>query len=126
MYRISHKLKLRILDTDKARFESHMTPLKYKYRGKEIKVPGVKWNELILDLRDELQLFRECEIWRHVRMRRTEERCDTKITMGEYEGLWPTICDKRNMKVTFLIDVIHLGRKDWRDWFMEGEEYASQ
>jgi hypothetical protein len=30
------------------------------------------------------------------------------------------------MKVTFLVDCFHPGRKNWRDWFLEGEAYASQ
>lgn len=126
MFKISHELKLKLLDKNKAILECHMTPQELKFQGHIVKVPGVTWNEITLDLKDEPQLFRECETWIYVLMAQVESRCDSKVTMGEYEGLWPTICDKRNMRVTFLVDVFHKGRSNWRDWFIQGEEYASQ
>ena len=126
MFKISHDLKLKLLDKNKARVESHVSPHEMNLHGRIIKVPGVSWTQLILDLKGEPNLFRECEVWMTVRMTRIESRCDSKVTMGEYEGLWPTICDKKNMRVTFLVECFYPGRYNWRDWFLEGEEYASQ
>jgi hypothetical protein len=104
-----------------------MTPHELQFRGKTFKVPGVTWSEVILDLIDEPQLFQECEDWIiNIQSNTVEKTSDIKVTVGEYVGLWPSICDKKNMRVTFLIDVFHLDKKDWRDWFLEGEEYASQ
>jgi len=125
MFKISHKLRLKLLDHDKMRAEGHMTPQELSYHGLKIKVPGVSWTEVTLDLRDEPDLFDECENWKHVRMTYFT-RVDTKITIGPYEGLWPTVCDKKNMRVKFLVDSYDAGRRDWRDWFIQGEEYASK
>ena len=126
MFKISHDLKLRLLDKNKARVETHTSPQEMSFHGHTIKVPGVSWSEVILDLKGQPNLFQECEHWMTVRMTRVGSRCDSKLTMGEYEGLWPSICDKQNMRVTFLIDCFHAGRSDWRDWFIQGEEYAPQ
>lgn len=119
MFKISHKLRLIILE--KARIEYHSTPTEMNHCGHKVKVPGITFNELILDLKDYPDLFEECECWKHIRMTKFDSRVDTKVTTGEYDGIWPTVCDERNMRVKFLIDSYHAGRKDWRDWFLEGE-----
>jgi hypothetical protein len=124
MFKISHELRLKILD--KARLESHMTPIEMNHHGQKFKVPGITFNELLLDLRDCPELFAECEVWKHTRMTKFDSRIDTKVTTGEYDGIWPTVCDRGKMSVKFLVDAFHPGRQNWRDWFMEGEEYASQ
>jgi hypothetical protein len=122
MFNISHQLRLKILD--KARLKCHMTPVEMNHHGVKIKIPGVTFNELLLDLRDSPELFEECEVWKHIRMTKFDSRVDTKVSTGEYDGIWPTVCDRRNMRVKFLVDAYHAGRKNWRDWFIQGEEYA--
>ena len=122
MFKISHQLRLRILDVSKAKLECHMTPIEVNFRGVKHKVPGITWNELILDLNDSPELFDECENW----LENRRSQFDCKLNMGEYDGMFPSICDRSDMSVTFLVDSISFGRKNWRDWFMEGEEHASQ
>jgi hypothetical protein len=126
MYKISHDLKLKLLDKNKATSESHMTSHEMTFQGQIVKVPGVSWSEVILQLKGEPNLFQECEDWIEMIRSGCQDSCNFKLTMGEYEGLWPSICDRKNMKVTFLVDCFHPGRKNWRDWFLEGEEYAPQ
>ena len=118
MFDISPELKLMLLDETRVKVVSHMETIDYNFRGKVFQVPGMSWNEISLDLHDSLDLFLECETW--------SNKGAAKIDIGWFEGLWPVQCNVPSLVVNFLADQVSPGRKNWKDWFIQGEAYASK
>lgn len=122
MFKISHKLKLKLLDEREVRVVHHLEKTEINFQGMKHQVPGISWHEISLDLRNDPELFSECEEWQLT----ISSFKDYKLNIGQFEGLWPVQCNQKSMIVNFLADAIYTGRKHWKDWFMEGEEHAPQ
>lgn len=118
MFKISPELKLMLLDETMVKVESHMETVDYNFRGRVFKMPGMSWNEISMDLYDLPDLFSQCEEW--------YKDGPYKIDIGQFEGLWPVQCNSKTMIVNFLSDTVKPGTKNWKDWFIQGEEYAPQ
>ena len=123
---ISPELKLKLINEANFMIEQHQETFDYNYRGSIYKVPGISWSEILLDLSNDEELYYECEVWCKQIIYINNLSKSYKINLGPFEGLWPTQCNKDTKVVNFLADQIHYGRKNWRDWFIQGEEHASQ
>ncbi len=127
MIKISHELKLKLLDEQKVNVIKHVEQIQSNFAGKIYKIPGMSWNEITLDLKDNSELFSECEEWCNIRSTYFKTSYKAyKIDIGQFEGLWPVQCNQKTMVVNFLADDIYPGRKNWKDWFVEGVEHAPQ
>ncbi|MCK5613089.1 hypothetical protein KAR91_65050 [Candidatus Pacearchaeota archaeon] len=127
MIKISHELKLKLLNEKEVNVVRHVEQRDLNFEGRTYQVPGLSWHEITLDMKDTPELFSECEEW--IRLQKTYFSTSykaAKINIGQFEGLWPVQCNQKTMVVNFLSDTIYPGRKDWKDWFLEGEEHAPQ
>jgi hypothetical protein len=121
---ISPELKLKLINETNFIFENHQETFDFNYRGSVYKVPGISWNDICLDLSKDPKLYYECEIWYKELFNRESSDSSNKsykINIGPFEGLWPTQCNSRTFVVNFLADAIHYGRKNWKDWFIQGD-----
>jgi len=88
-----------------------------------VRVAGCIDARIQLDLTREPELLKVCEDWINeieTYFRTSYNAC--KIDIGEYVGLWPThITDGR--MVHFRLDDYDVNRKNWKDWFIQEEEY---
>jgi hypothetical protein len=123
---LSHKLKLKLLNEKEVHIVRHQETYDANHFGKSIKVPGVCWFEISIDLSDDPDLFNECLEWmtKHQTYFKTSH-CACKLNIGPFEGLWPTQCNCGTMTVNFLADEVYYGRKNWKDWFI-GECHAPE
>lgn len=128
--KITPELKLKLLNEANFNIKTHQELIELNHGGVAYKVPGIRWNEICLDLSTDLELYYECELW----IKKIANMCrdnsynkSYKVNIGPFEGLWPTQCDRAALTVNFLADTIQHGRKHWKDWFIqEGEEHAPQ
>jgi len=125
-FNISHKLKLKFLYKQGLKVNQRIEFYDVEAQGQTVKLPRISWTEVILDLENEPQLFKECCEWLRLQSTyfKTSYRA-MKINIGPFEGLFPSECDFKNSIVTFLVDDYIPEKTCWKDWFVEGEQYAS-
>jgi len=122
MFNISHELKMMLLTN--TIIIKHVEQMDFNFEGKIHQVPAMSWNEIKLELKHQPQLFNECEMWYNSFLEIYE--IFHKIDVGQFKGLWPSGYDRETMIVNFLADEVIPDRKNWKDWFKEGVEHASQ
>lgn len=114
---ISSDLKMKLIEETNFSIEHKVEKIDVNVRGQMVSFPGSRWTELTLDLSNDSHLFYECVNWLSKQK---------KIDIGPFEGIWPSKCDFQNLEVKFFVDLINPDKKNWRDWFLQGEEYASK
>jgi hypothetical protein len=129
--KLSPELKMKFLDEKNLKIDMRQEFHEIKgLGGTTHNIPSIRWIEVILYLHDDPELFEECKEW--IRLIRdsvyfkTSSFTTAKLTVGPFEGLFPTQCIGESKEVHFLTDSYHSGKGHWKDWFIQGDLYASQ
>ena len=126
MIKLSHNLKLRLLDQKGINVTCHQEHSDLQFRGQSYKVPLMSWYEITVDFSEKPELFEECVEWQNIISKYLSTSHNTyKLNIGPFEGLWPTQCNSMSLTVNFLAEEIYWERKNWKDWFI-GECHASE
>ena len=87
-------------------------------------VPGETRYDIKLDLTEYPRALKCCLSWMNIITTYFQTSYSAyRISIGPYEGLYPTasyIEDNRNI-VEFHVDAVDTRKKDWRDWFIQGD-----
>jgi hypothetical protein len=123
----SYKLKLKFLHEENIQIHQHVDFHDVEICKRKVRLPGMSWVEIILNLKHDPELFKECFDWYKKQSAYFKTSYSAmKVDIGPFEGLFPSDCDIENLSVTFLVDDYIPGKKSWKDWFIIGEEqYAS-
>ena len=121
MIKIPHDLKIMFLRHEGLTMVQEMVDIP-TLRGQMVRVPQCMDARIDLDLSRDPELLKVCEEWIETietYFKTSYSAC--KIDIGEYIGLWPTHITDRI--VHFRLDEVDPDRKDWKDWFIQEEEY---
>ena len=118
---LSHALKMKIITSknESINIEQHYNEICGIGSCDKISVPSYKEIKLTLNLRNDLELYKECIRWSKLIMDNYSSKM--KVDIGRFKGLFPIEIGVDSI-VTFTADEFDDDNENWKDWFVMEEE----